>query len=51
MYVRHFLKMLLLLVVMGGIGIGGLALANYYSKSAAPAGNSTLPADSGTVKK
>lgn len=33
MYVRHFLKMLFWLVVMAGVGIGGLVLANYYSKT------------------
>jgi|GEM_PF-5576827 len=32
MYVRHFLKMLVGLVVMGAIGVAGLVVANYYSK-------------------
>lgn len=31
MYVKHFLKMLLGLVLMAVIGIGGLFVANYYS--------------------
>ena len=32
MYVKHFLKMLLGLILMAAIGIGGLFLADYYSK-------------------
>lgn len=33
MDVKHFFKMLLWLVFMAGIGIGGLVLANHYSKA------------------
>lgn len=33
MDVKHFLKMLLGLVCMAAIGIGGLVLANHYSKT------------------
>ncbi len=36
MYVRHFLKMLLGLILMAVIGIGGLVAANYYSKKGTP---------------
>ena len=35
MYVRHFFKMLFGLILMGLIGIGGLVLANHYSKTQA----------------
>ena len=45
MYVRHFIKMLVWLVVMAGIGIGGLVLANYYSKDSVSTSASTaMPA-------
>lgn len=33
MYVRHFFKMLLGLILMGALGAGGLVLANHYSKT------------------
>ena len=47
MYVKHFIKMLLGLVVMGAIGITGLVIANHYSKKPAAA----TPASSTPVKK
>jgi hypothetical protein len=34
MYVKHFFKMLLGLVLMAAIGIGGLMLADHYSTKA-----------------
>lgn len=39
MYVKHFLKMLLGLILMAIIGVGGLVLLNHYSK--------TSPVDTG----
>ena len=45
MYVRHFIKMFVWLLVMASIGIGGLVLANYYSKgSVTTNASTTLPA-------
>ena len=45
MYVRHFIKMFVWLIVMAAIGIGGLVLANYYSKGSVSTSASTqLPA-------
>lgn len=35
MYAKHFFKMLLGLVLMAAIGIGGLVLADHYSKTGA----------------
>jgi hypothetical protein len=43
MYVRHFIKMFLWLIVMAGIGIGGLVLANHYSKTSATTAGTALP--------
>jgi ABC-type proline/glycine betaine transport system permease subunit len=33
MYAKHFLKMLLGLLVMAILGVAGLVLVNYYSKT------------------
>ena len=41
MYARHFLKMFIWLLVMAAIGIGGLVLANYYSKGSVTTSAST----------
>ena len=42
-YVRHFLKMFFWLIVMAAIGIGGLVLANYYSKAPAADTGTAMP--------
>ena len=44
MYARHFLKMLLGLVGMAVIGIGGLLVANHYSKGDTASVTTVAPA-------
>lgn len=44
MYTRHFIKMLLWLAFMAIIGVGGLVLANYYSKDSIETSASTSAA-------
>ena len=47
MYAKHFFKMLLGLILMAVIGIGGLLLADHYSKAGQTTG---LPSITTSVK-
>ena len=43
MYAKHFFKMLFGLILMGAIGVGGLVLANHYSKGQTASVGVVLP--------